>query len=258
MNRSLLYMSISRQVGADKQDYRGLSYDPSACCFAANLIFILSLSRSPWRRGELEVSRARVQWLYSGWSLLQSEPQTTGKRHAEAGDSSQNLRWLSLYAALQCSSVNRPGAAIGDSRVKTPMRVGECGSRVPGRSVSAAILQLGIGWRIGTFVGHRDVTKHSWSPLARCSLSPLSRVAVLVHSQLATLCKLRQSYQCAGNARAHQTSVPDLSKSAVFFSETLRAHLRFINRTLTSRGSEQNEFHWQELSFNFEEKKIRK
>ena len=145
----------------------------TACCFAANLIFSLSLSRSPWRRGELEVSRSRVQWLYSGWSLLQSEPQTTGKRHAEDGDSSQNLRWLSLYAALQCSSVNCLGAAIGDSRVKTPMRVRVCGARVPGRSVSAAILQLGIGWRIGTFVGHRDVTKHSWSPLARCSLSSL-------------------------------------------------------------------------------------
>ena len=237
MNRSLLYMSISRQVGADKRDYRGLSYDPSACCFAANLIFSLSLSRSPWRRGELEVSRARVQWLYSGWSLLQSEPQTTGKRHAEAGDSSQNLRWLSLYAVLQCSSVNCPGAADGDSRLKAPMRVGVCGARVPGRSVSAAILQLGIGWRIGTFVGHRDVTKHSWSPWPGV-LSPLSPglSPCCCFAALATLCKLRQSYQCAGNARAHQTSVPDLSKSAVF-SETLRAHSRFINRTLTSCGS---------------------
>ena len=62
----------------------------------------------------------------------------------------------------------------------------------------------------------RSTLGHPW-PGVLSLLSP--RVAVLVHSQLATLCKLRQSYQCAGNARAHQTSVPDLSKSAVFFGD---------------------------------------
>lgn len=116
-----------------------------------------------WRRGEHEV-RESVQgaMVVLCLCLLQSGPQTTGRSPAEAGPSSQNLRRVSLYAALQCSSVNRPNDATGDSRGKTPVGCRECGDRVPGRIVSAAILQLGNGWRIGTFVGHRNVTKHSW------------------------------------------------------------------------------------------------
>ena len=189
------------------------------CC--TDLIFSLSLSALR----DAEVSMRWVGPRCNGCTLMESAavctgPQTTGPRHAEAGAREQNLRRVSLYAALQCSSVNRLDDAIGDPRVKTPVRCQECGDWVPGRSVSAAILQLGNGWRIGTFVGHRNVTKHSWPPLAGV-LSLLSppvspRVAVLV--QLATLCKLRQSYQCAGSYRAPRTSVPDpdLSKTAVF------------------------------------------
>ena len=249
------------QGKADREDYRGLSYDPRAFCFAANLIFSLSLSGSPWRRGEHEV-RESVQgaMVVLWWSLLQSGPQTTGRRPAEAGASSQNLRWVSLYAALQCSSVNRPNDAIGDSRSKTRIRCRECGDWVPGRIVSAAILQLGNGWRIGTFVGHRNVTKHSWlsAPLAGVLslLSPPAspRVAVLV--QLATLCKLRQSYQCAGRYRAHQTSVPDQAEQKCSFSETPSRFEIYKHSLTRTRGSEQNEFQWRELSCNFEEKKI--
>lgn len=142
------------------------------CC--TDLIFSLSLSALR----DAEVSMRWVGPRCNGCTLMESAavctgPQTTGPRHAEAGAREQNLRRVSLYAALQCSSVNRPYDAIGDPRVKTPVRCQECGDWVPGRSVSAAILQLGNGWRIGTFVGHRNVTKHSWPPLAGV-LSPLS------------------------------------------------------------------------------------
>ena len=152
------------------------------------------------------------------WSLLQSGPQTTGTRPCRGrGQLHTTSAPAHSTRRLQCTPINGSCAASGDSRRKTPMGVRAV------RGLGAGTKRVCCNSAVGERVKDRDVRGSSCCdealfghprPVSSLSLL-LSRVAVLV--QLATLCKLRQSHHCAGNARA----IKPLSqiKTAVF-SET--------------------------------------
>ena len=131
------------------------------------------------------------------------------------------------HSTRRCSAARlmRPNAASGDSRRKTPVRCASARDWVPGRIVSAAILQLGNGWRIGTFVGHIVMwrsTLGSLHPWCRCSLSPLSPgLPVLLFWCNSQLCANFASHTNAPGVTGpvKPLSQIKLSKSAVF-SET--------------------------------------